>query len=130
MFFASNFFYAYQFNTFNLPNFNIRTRSLNNSIYWLAEICGGYLSGYLLDHPRIRKSLRARLALGALLLLTGCIWTLAYLWEWEVAGRQGVDKIDFSNSRYALSALLYSAFGFLAASYNSYLMWYETSPIQ
>ena len=53
MFFASNFFYPYQFNTFNLTTFKIRTRSLNNTfgslklvaltlqdMHWTRHDCG------------------------------------------------------------------------------------------
>lgn len=32
MFFASNWFYTYQFNDFNGAKFNVRTRSLNNTL--------------------------------------------------------------------------------------------------
>ena len=32
MFFASNWFYTYQFNDFNAAKFDIRTRSLNNTL--------------------------------------------------------------------------------------------------
>ena len=36
MFFASNWFYTYQFNRVNHARFNVRTRALNSTLYWLA----------------------------------------------------------------------------------------------
>jgi hypothetical protein len=38
MFFASNWFYTYQFNDVNLARFNIRTRALNNTLY-VSQYC-------------------------------------------------------------------------------------------
>ena len=40
MFFASNWFYPYQFNGVNAAKFNIRTRALNNVLYWTSQIIG------------------------------------------------------------------------------------------
>lgn len=44
MFFASNWFYTYQFNDVNLAHFNTRTRALNNVLYWTAQIFGALIS--------------------------------------------------------------------------------------
>ncbi|KAI9052020.1 hypothetical protein LZ554_004274 [Drepanopeziza brunnea f. sp. 'monogermtubi'] len=124
MFFASNFFYPYQFNTFNLPNFDIRTRSLNNVVYWLAEIASGYLTGWLLELRWMRKSTRARLTLCILAVQTCGVWIAAYIWDMKVAGSgTAVLKMDYHAQLYPVSAILYAAFGFLAAAYNTYLMW-------
>ncbi|CAL3970135.1 unnamed protein product [Diplocarpon coronariae] len=130
MFFASNIFYPYQFNTFNLANFTIRTRSLNNAIYWLAEIFGGYAMGYLLDVQFCRKKIRAILAIVAVLAITNAIWGGAYAWELKAAAarrlvgpRVELPKTDYKDSRYAGSLVLYMCFGFLAASYQIVLYW-------
>ncbi|KAH8712033.1 hypothetical protein GQ44DRAFT_812858 [Phaeosphaeriaceae sp. PMI808] len=126
MFFASNFFYPYQFNTFNLVTFNIRTRSLNNTLYWLAEIGGSYLAGYALDSTRIRRSLRARIAAGTLFILVFVVWTCAYVWQRnETQKSEGsVAKKDFTNSNYAGPMLLYLSFGLLAAVWQTCLYWF------
>ena len=70
MFFASNWFYTYQFNDVNLARFNIRTRALNNTLYWLSQILGAYIFGYALDIPSVRRSVRAKAALLALFAIT------------------------------------------------------------
>ncbi|MCJ1476649.1 hypothetical protein MMC13_005317 [Lambiella insularis] len=45
LFFASNWFYTYQFNNVNLARFNIRMRALNNTLYWISQIFGAYIFG-------------------------------------------------------------------------------------
>jgi hypothetical protein len=70
MFFASNWFYTYQFNDVNLPNFNIRTRALNNVLYWMSQIIGAYVFGYCLDIRACSRRLRAKIGLAALFVIT------------------------------------------------------------
>ena len=70
MFFASNWFYTYQFQDVNLPRFNVRTRALNNTLYWLSQILGAYIFGYALDIKGVRRSMRAKGALAVLFVIT------------------------------------------------------------
>ena len=79
MFFASNWFYTYQFNDVNLARFNIRTRALNNTLYWLSQILGAYIFGYALDISSVRRSVRAKAALVALFTIT-----MGKVSEWTV----------------------------------------------
>lgn len=125
MFFASNFFYPYQFNTFNLATFNIRTRSLNNTLYWLAEIGGSYLAGYALDFTRLRRSSRARIATGVLFVLMFTVWASAYVWQRNIPQTTeiGAVKKDFTDSDYAGPMLLYLSFGLFAAVWQTCLYW-------
>jgi hypothetical protein len=125
MFFASNFFYPYQFNNFNLATFNIRTRSLNNTLYWLAEIGGSYLAGYALDSTRIRRSLRARIATGVLFVLVFIVWTGAYVWQWSRPQTKDSDasKMDFTDADYVGPMLLYLSFGLFAAVWQTCFYW-------
>ncbi|KAF2130880.1 MFS general substrate transporter [Dothidotthia symphoricarpi CBS 119687] len=126
MFFTSNLFYPYQFNTFNLATFNIRTRSLNNTLYWLAEIAGSYLAGYTLDSPRVRRSLRARVAMGVLLLLVFVVWTGAFMWQRNesesVVG--GSVKKDYTDAGYVGPMFLYLSFGLFAAVWQTTIYWF------
>ncbi|KAI6124377.1 major facilitator superfamily domain-containing protein [Pisolithus croceorrhizus] len=60
MFFASNYFYTWQFNDYNGALFTIRARSLNNFIYWFAQIFGSVFIGYcILDKKSLRRRTRA-----------------------------------------------------------------------
>ncbi|KAK0917967.1 hypothetical protein LTS16_022740 [Friedmanniomyces endolithicus] len=60
MFFASNWFYTYQFNDVNLAQFNTRTRALNNVLYWFFQIVGAVLFSFILDFPGMRRTTRAK----------------------------------------------------------------------
>lgn len=69
MFFASNWFYTYQFNTFNGAKFDVRTRSLNSVLYWSAQIVGAGFFGLFLD-TKMRRRSKAFIAWGGLFVLT------------------------------------------------------------
>jgi hypothetical protein len=55
MFFVSSYYYAYIFNDMNLRVFNIRTRALNNALFWMMEIPGSLLTGLLLDQKSLAR---------------------------------------------------------------------------
>jgi MFS family permease len=74
MFFASNWFYTYQFNDYNGIKFNTRTAALNNVLYYIMQIVGAFIAGYALDRQSIRRSLRARICWVVLFVLTMVIW--------------------------------------------------------
>jgi len=58
-FFCANFFYSYQQNSVNGDVFTLRTRSLNGSMYWIAQMFGGLLIGFLLDLKWLTRPQRA-----------------------------------------------------------------------
>ncbi|KAH6680926.1 major facilitator superfamily domain-containing protein [Halenospora varia] len=125
MFAASNVFYPYQFNTFNLAHFTIRTRSLNNVLYWTAEILGACGMGYALDIPFIRRSVRAKLATFILLMMTCGVWAGGYVWqEQHKVLLEGTAKTDWADTGYLPSMFLYMAYGFLASAYQTCLYWF------
>jgi len=78
MFFASNYFYTWQFSDYNAVLFNIQGRALNNTVYWIAQIVGSVLIGLLLDQGRFRRRVRAFLAWTILL----CMVMGAHIWAW------------------------------------------------
>lgn len=60
MFYASNYFYTWQFNDYNQALFDIRARSLNNFVYWLSQIVGSLAIGALvLDQAGCQRRSRA-----------------------------------------------------------------------
>jgi hypothetical protein len=125
MFFASNFFYPYQFNTFNLGNFDIRTRSLNNALYWISEIVGASLIGPALDSKHLRRSVKAKLAMLILFLATFVIWGGAFAWQkaYDVVLPDDFIKMDFRQDGYAVPMIVYMGFGLLASAYQTCLLW-------
>lgn len=116
MFFASNWFYTYQFNDFNNAKFNIRTRSLNSVLYYLSQIIGAYIFGYALDVQSVRRSMRAKIVWVVLLVLTFVIWGGGYAFE-RTYTRADTEMdtfitSDFEDSGYVGPMFLYMFYGF------------------
>ncbi|KAA8571415.1 hypothetical protein EYC84_001418 [Monilinia fructicola] len=130
MFFASNWFYTYQFNGVNGAHFNTRTRALNNILYWLAQILGAFLSGYSLDVQRYTRATRARAGLIVLLLLTFAIWGAGYAWQMTVPDRNITgkpnyqDKMDWKDEGYPQGLAMYVAYGFYDAVWQLSVYWF------
>jgi uncharacterized membrane protein AbrB (regulator of aidB expression) len=78
MFFASNYFYTWQFSEYNAVLFNIQGRALNNTVYWVAQILGSVSIGLLLDQKQYRRRIRAFLAWAILLFMVMAV----HIWAW------------------------------------------------
>ncbi|KAF9176134.1 hypothetical protein BGZ49_006640, partial [Haplosporangium sp. Z 27] len=64
MFFTSNWIYTYQWNAVNAFNFSTpRSRSMNSTFYWMAQIFASILYGRFLDHAQWSRPTRARYGL-------------------------------------------------------------------
>ncbi|KAJ3462525.1 hypothetical protein FSOLCH5_014953 [Fusarium solani] len=133
MFFSSNIFYTYQNVDMNLAHFNTRTRALNNLLYWLAQIIGALIVGYGLDVASIRRSLRAKISLIMLFVLTFAIWGGGYAWQKDQTPREiAMDpknedqKIDWEdgNKLFLGPMFLYFFYGFFDAAWQTCIYWY------
>ncbi|KAI3328127.1 MFS general substrate transporter [Xylariaceae sp. AK1471] len=131
MFFASNIFYTYQQNGVNAPHFNLRARSLNSLLYWLAQILGALVYGAALDLSKIRRSVRAKGALVSLFILTFAIWGGGYAFEKnqlprEVTSKEDYEpfKLDFTDRGYIGPAFLYIFYGFYDACWQTSIYWW------
>lgn len=128
LFLASNWFYTYHFNGVNLPYFNLRTRSLNNVLYWAMQIVGAYLVGWLLDVGTMRRSIRARYVIGGLFLLTMAIWGGGYAFQTTYTRddtlnvKTHVGK-DFTESGYVGPMFMYMFYGFYDAAWQVTAYW-------
>lgn len=103
MFVSSNWFYTYQFNVVNGGGmFTTRTRALNGTLYWIAQLVGAILMGQLLDYQHAERKKRAMVGLGFLFMVTMAIWGGGYAFQ-ETYTRTSVkvltasEKIDFEN---------------------------------
>ncbi|CAK7205277.1 hypothetical protein SEUCBS139899_008046 [Sporothrix eucalyptigena] len=133
MFFASNTFTTYQTNDMNAAFFDTRTRALNNLLYWLSQMIGASVFGYGLDYPGIRRSMRARIALVALTVLTFAIWGGGYAWMKIQLPRalakptnpnyHAVDWTD-GGKLYIGPMFLYMAYGFYDACWQTCIYWF------
>ena len=88
-----------------VPKFNIRTRALNNVLYYLSQIFGAVIFGFLLDTTYFKRPARAKIALGALFVLTFVIWGGGYDFQkgYTRAGTLGDEDfvpMDFKDSGY------------------------------
>ncbi|KAJ9645891.1 hypothetical protein H2201_006036 [Coniosporium apollinis] len=140
MFFASNWFYTYQFNGVNLAFFNTRTRALNNTLYYIMQIVGAFVFGYALDRATIRRTTRAKAVWAALFVLTMVVWGGGYAFQKNYtreqvnAGSATKDdpsddyvKKDWTDSGYIGPMFLYMFYGFYDAAWQTTVYWFMGS---
>lgn len=127
MFFASNWFYTYQFNDVNLAQFNVRTRALNNTLYWLAQMFGAFIFGYALDFPHIRRTTRARIAWLVMFILTFVVWGGGYAFQVRYNRKDtkpnNDNGYDWTSSGYVGPMFLYIFYGFYDAAWQTCVYW-------
>lgn len=133
MFFASNWFYTYQYND---VRFNIRTRALNNTLYWLAQVFGAVVFGFVLDFPNIRTT-RAKAAWVVMFVLTFAIWGGGYVFQMRYTCKDTSRKdtsrkdttpdddsgYDWKFNGYVGPMLLYIFYGFYGAAWQTCVCW-------
>ncbi|KAI5456318.1 major facilitator superfamily domain-containing protein [Mariannaea sp. PMI_226] len=133
MFFSSNIFYTYQNNGMNGAHFNVRTRALNNLLYWFAQIIGAFLFGHALDYGKLRRSVRAKASLVGLFLLTFAIWGGGYAWQKQQVPRSVSSQASFEEKKvdwtdggklYIGPMFLYFFYGFYDAAWQTCIYWY------
>lgn len=131
MFFASNWFYTYQFNGVNLALFNTRTRALNNTLYWSSQILGAFIFGYALDIARFRRTTRAKAVWAALFAITMVIWGGGYDLQKQYTrasvGTGDYVAMDWSSSGYVGPMFLYIFYGVYDAAWQTCVYWYMGS---
>jgi hypothetical protein len=123
MFFASNWFYTYQFNGVNLAQFNTRTRALNSTLYWTAQIFGALFYGFLLDLKRFRRTVRAKAAWVSLFALTMIVWGGGYAFQKQYT-RENNASLDWSERAYIGPMFLYIFYGFYDAVWQTAVYWF------
>ncbi|KAJ5826438.1 MFS transporter [Penicillium riverlandense] len=127
LFFSANVFYSYQQNVVNGLTFNIRTRSLNGALYWLAQMLGGLVMGLLLDMPWLTRPMRARVG-WAFLSITGmAIWGGGYAFQKWFDHRTALglqQDIDYTDSHQSVGPMfLYIFYGAYDAFWQSFCYW-------
>ena len=81
MFFASNYFYAYQ-GSLNATVFDGPTRALNATLEGAGAIVGALLIGYLVfDNKYFHRRQRGYLGLAAVTVMVIIIWAVALSWQ-------------------------------------------------
>ncbi|KAH8690277.1 major facilitator superfamily domain-containing protein [Talaromyces proteolyticus] len=128
LFFCANIFYSYQQNEVNGMNFNIRTRSLNGALYWLAQMFGGLFMGVLLDMPSLTRPQRACVGWGFLFASGMCIWGGGYAFQkwssYRIEKQHHKQDIDFTWSSMSVGPMfLYIFYGAYDAFWQSFCYW-------
>jgi hypothetical protein len=123
MFWASNWFYTYQFNDMNAYYFDIRTRAFNNLFYWLAQIFGALIFGTFLDWSRFSRRTRGLAGWGVLFILVNAIWGGGLAFVLQTGRDIPSPRQDIFDPGYVGNLFLYMFYGFLDATWQTYSYW-------
>lgn len=123
MFFVSNWFYTYQYNDVNYAKFNLRTRALNNTLYWLAQMVGALVFGFTLDLSSARRTTRALAAWVAMFVLTFAVWGGGYAFQKNYTREELGFIFDWKDDGYAGPMFLYMLYGFYDAAWQTCVYW-------
>lgn len=127
LFFSANVFYSYQQNEVNGETFNIRTRSLNGALYWIAQMLGGLLIGLLLDLPWFDRPTRAKIGWATVFVTGMAIWGGGYQFQkWQDARHAAGlrQDVDFKQGGIATGPIfLYIFYGAYDALWQGYAYW-------
>ena len=127
MFYTANVFYSYQQNSVNGKTFNLRSRSLNSALYWIAQMVFGLLFGMMLDVKSLNRRTRAIIG-WVLLFVTGmAIWGGGYsfqLWNDPRLARGLKQDIDYKDgTTYVGPMFLYFFYGGYDAIWQAFCYW-------
>ncbi|KLO11265.1 MFS general substrate transporter [Schizopora paradoxa] len=128
MFFASNWFYTWQFNDYNGALFDIRGRALNNVVYWSSQIFGSLGIGFLLDSKHLTRRSRAFAGWGVLFVMVFAVngWSYAYQRNYTratVSPANGYVPIDIHDSDYPARVWLMIFCGLLDSMWQTAAYW-------
>lgn len=118
MFFAANWFYSYQQNIVNGSSFDLDGRALNSALYWMAQMLGAFIMGYICDMPWFSRPKRALIAWAFLFVFGNIVMGGGLAFELV---REGHAKnwIQFKTSEYAGGAILYFFYGMFDSLWQS-----------
>ncbi|KAJ8661466.1 hypothetical protein O0I10_002732 [Lichtheimia ornata] len=120
-FFASNYFYSYQFHV-NAVYFDAVTRALNGTMYWGMQIIGSLVFGFILDYQGLSRRARALLGGGILFVVMMAIWAGGMVFQLSFENDYD-DPIHWDDWRFGRPFILYLSYGLSDALYQSYMYW-------
>ena len=113
MFFASNYFYAYQ-GSINTARFDGPTRALNAVLEGAGAIVGALFIGYcVLDLKYFHRRTRGYLGLAAVVIMTIIVWAVGLSWQVtftraDTEGEVGdANRINYKDGNYAGKGALF-----------------------
>lgn len=102
MFFASNYFYAYQ-SAVNTARFDSATRALNATLESSGSIVGALLIGYFcLDLKGLRRRTRGYLGLATVAIVVAVVWSVGLAWQvtFTRADLNDANRINYHDDNY------------------------------
>ncbi|KAG2209434.1 hypothetical protein INT47_008276 [Mucor saturninus] len=127
LFIGSNWFYTYQFNIYNSPNFmSIRARALNNLLYWLFQIVGAGCFGWFMDYAKLgSRKKRAIYGNTITLIIIVALWAGAFVIQktFTRESKSPETEIDVYDKRYPGLVVEYALFGLIDAVYQGFIYW-------
>ncbi|KAH9980620.1 MFS general substrate transporter [Russula compacta] len=122
MFFASNYFYAYQ-GAVNAFYFDGPTRALNATLEGAGAIIGALMVGFfVLDGTRFRRRTRGFIGLAFVTIITIVVWSCALAWQVKF-NRTPRAKLHYTDSTYNSKGVLFFFYFFADASYQALAYW-------
>jgi len=123
MFFASNYFYAYQ-GAVNALKFDGPTRALNATLEGAGAIIGALMIGFfVLDGQRFGRRTRGFMGLGVVTVMTAIIWACALHWQLSFTRGHLGGVINYKEKAYTGKGALYFFFYFGDACYQALAYW-------
>jgi len=108
LFFSSNFYYTYVFQSVNGKLHTARTRGLNSAFFWAAQMVGSVLFAKTVDQERLTVYKRARRGFFLVLIVMSVSWALGiylqlgYKPALRVTDEDRIDFKDFGDWFYTL----------------------------
>jgi hypothetical protein len=132
LFAGSNWFYTYQQSCYNGGGyFNLRTRAFNNMFYWMFQIFGAGLYGFLLDWKILgNRKRRAFIGNTVTLVIISAVW-IGSIFAQQKFTRESVValkadptlQMDVLSPGYAGLVIEYALFGASDAIYQGFIYW-------
>ena len=121
-FFASNFFYSYQFGI-NAFYYSLRTRALNSMVYWLTQIIGTFGLSLILDNSKIGRKKRGLYGFVVTCIFVIATWIGGAVFQ-QLFTRQSVPpNVDWKDSNFGGPFVLYFMYGVSDAMWQSWCYW-------
>ncbi|OJT04058.1 UNC93-like protein 1, partial [Trametes pubescens] len=125
MFFASNYFYAYQ-SAINTARFDSATRALNATLESAGSIVGALLIGYFcLDLKWLRRRTRGYLGLATVAVVVAVVWSVSLAWQvtFTRADSSDANRINYRDDNYKGKGALFFFYFFSYACYQALAYW-------
>ncbi|PWN29801.1 hypothetical protein BDZ90DRAFT_216871 [Jaminaea rosea] len=123
-FFATNFFYTWQFNVYNARLFTLRTRALNSLLYWLAQIVGSVMLTLVVDRRSLARKMRAWIGWFITLAIVFAVWGGSYAEQLKFSRNEVIERIDvMQSSAYVGLCFLYLFSGIMDSIFQCFTYW-------